>query len=157
MPRDSSRRSRPIACTCSPASPPKRWSWSIPNGSSVRTGQRTSASSSRISSSRRASPRGSACIVTIASGRRITFGDRYIRAGKWNTRGQGRYGRIGGLGGARLGILGLGAIGVEVARRAEAFGMEIGYHNRRKRDDVAYEDWYGHKLDRQMLELLQRS
>jgi lactate dehydrogenase-like 2-hydroxyacid dehydrogenase len=76
--------------------------------------------------------------LLIASARRIAFGDRYIRAGKWTSRGQGRYGRIAGLGGGRLGILGLGAIGIEVARRAEAFGMEIGYHNRRRRDDVAY-------------------
>jgi hypothetical protein len=25
-----------------------------------------------------------------------------------------------------------------------------------EREDVAYEDWYGHKLDRELLELLQR-
>ena len=38
----------------------------------------------------------------------------------------------------RLGILGLGAIGLEVARRAAGFGMEISYHNRRPRTDVPY-------------------
>ena len=40
--------------------------------------------------------------------------------------------------GKRLGILGLGRIGMAVARRCEAFGMEIGYHNRNRRTDVSY-------------------
>ena len=40
--------------------------------------------------------------------------------------------------GKRLGILGLGRIGLAIARRCEAFGMEIGYHNRNRRDDVPY-------------------
>jgi len=41
------------------------------------------------------------------------------------------------LGGRRLGILGLGTIGLKIAQRAAAFGMEIGYHNRRPRSDTA--------------------
>ncbi|MFG6433521.1 NAD(P)-dependent oxidoreductase [Pelomonas parva] len=40
------------------------------------------------------------------------------------------------FGGRRLGIIGLGAIGLKIARRAAAFGMVIGYHNRRPRDDA---------------------
>ncbi len=38
----------------------------------------------------------------------------------------------GRLGGKRLGILGMGRIGQAVARRAQAFGMQIHYHNRRQ-------------------------
>lgn len=38
--------------------------------------------------------------------------------------------------GRRLGIVGLGAIGLKIARRAAAFGMVIGYHNRRPREDA---------------------
>ena len=38
----------------------------------------------------------------------------------------------------KIGILGLGAIGCEIASRAAAFGMEIFYHNRTKRKDVPY-------------------
>jgi lactate dehydrogenase-like 2-hydroxyacid dehydrogenase len=40
--------------------------------------------------------------------------------------------------GGRLGIFGLGRIGVAVARRAAAFGMDVAYHNRRPRHDVPY-------------------
>ncbi len=40
--------------------------------------------------------------------------------------------------GKKLGILGLGAIGMEVAKRAEAFDMKVFYHNRSQREDVNY-------------------
>lgn len=38
--------------------------------------------------------------------------------------------------GSQLGIIGMGRIGVEVARRAKAFNMRIRYHNRNRRPDV---------------------
>ena len=38
----------------------------------------------------------------------------------------------------RLGIVGMGSIGLKIARRALGFDMAVGYHNRRQRDDVAY-------------------
>jgi len=40
--------------------------------------------------------------------------------------------------GKKLGILGLGAIGEKIAKRAQAFDMAIGYHNRRERVDGAH-------------------
>ncbi|HEY4665476.1 MAG TPA: 2-hydroxyacid dehydrogenase [Comamonas sp.] len=40
--------------------------------------------------------------------------------------------------GKRLGILGLGTIGQKIARRAEAFDMPVGYHNRKPKADVDY-------------------
>jgi lactate dehydrogenase-like 2-hydroxyacid dehydrogenase len=46
------------------------------------------------------------------------------------------------LGGRRLGIVGLGAIGRKIAARAAAFGMAIGYHNRRPRDDAGDARWF---------------
>ncbi len=42
-----------------------------------------------------------------------------------------------GLEGLRLGIYGMGAIGLAIAQRAEPFGMQIGYHNRRARADTS--------------------
>ncbi len=59
--------------------------------------------------------------------RRITEGDRLVRAGGWK-----RWGldfMLGAeLGGKQLGILGLGRIGRAVAARAPAFGMSVAYH-----------------------------
>jgi D-3-phosphoglycerate dehydrogenase len=40
--------------------------------------------------------------------------------------------------GKRLGIMGLGRIGMEIAKRAVGFDLEIGYHNRSERSDEAY-------------------
>jgi lactate dehydrogenase-like 2-hydroxyacid dehydrogenase len=44
--------------------------------------------------------------------------------------------------GKRLGVVGLGSIGRIVARRAQAFDMEVVYHGRRPKDDVPYR-YYG--------------
>jgi len=74
--------------------------------------------------------------LLLAAARRIVAGDRYVRKGRWPQEGAMAYGQR--FHGKRIGILGLGRIGIAVARRCEAFGMEIGYHNRNKRDDVSY-------------------
>jgi lactate dehydrogenase-like 2-hydroxyacid dehydrogenase len=42
------------------------------------------------------------------------------------------------LSGKRMGIVGLGAIGKKIARRAHAFDVEVAYCNRKRRDDVDY-------------------
>jgi lactate dehydrogenase-like 2-hydroxyacid dehydrogenase len=42
------------------------------------------------------------------------------------------------MSGGKLGILGLGTIGMEIAKRAKGFDVEIGYCNRTKRSDVDY-------------------
>jgi hydroxypyruvate reductase len=69
-------------------------------------------------------------------GRRITDGDRYIRAGRWSSDGRMPVTRR--ISGRKLGILGLGHIGAEIAKRGRAFDMEIFYHNRRPRGDLPY-------------------
>ena len=62
--------------------------------------------------------------------RRLGEGERLIRSGaawKWSM-----FMMLGaGIQGRRLGIIGMGAIGEALGRRARAFGMEIAYHNRR--------------------------
>ena len=62
--------------------------------------------------------------------RRVTEGDRLVRAGKWNiVFGADTY--VGDeVAEKTLGIWGLGRIGLAVAKRAQAFGMKIIYHNR---------------------------
>ncbi len=55
----------------------------------------------------------------------------YLRAGLWAS--QGAYPLGTSIGGKTLGILGLGRIGEAIAKRAQAFGMTIRYHNRNKK------------------------
>ncbi|MGE3650791.1 MAG: NAD(P)-dependent oxidoreductase, partial [Reyranellaceae bacterium] len=76
--------------------------------------------------------------LLLASTRRICEGDRYIRAGRWERRGAHLWPPILGLKGAKVGILGLGAIGVRIATRIAAFEAEIGYHSRTQKPDVPW-------------------
>lgn len=79
-----------------------------------------------------------AVAILLASTRRIVRADKMIRRGDWTKRIPNRFGVIAGLTGGKVGILGLGAIGMEVARRLKGFDVEIGYCNRRPRSDVDY-------------------
>ncbi len=63
--------------------------------------------------------------------------EQYLRAGKWQSDGPFPLTQT-TLRGRTAGIMGLGRIGMAIARRLEAFGVSIAYHNRSKRDDVAY-------------------
>lgn len=76
--------------------------------------------------------------LLLASTRRIASADRMIRRGDWVKRLPNRMGPIAGLTGGRVGILGLGAIGLAFARRIAGFDVEIGYCNRKPRSDVDY-------------------
>jgi lactate dehydrogenase-like 2-hydroxyacid dehydrogenase len=76
--------------------------------------------------------------ILLASTRRIVRADKMIRRGEWTKRIPNRFGAIAGLTGGKLGILGLGAIGMEIAKRAKGFDLEIGYCNRNKRADVDF-------------------
>ncbi|MGQ0653235.1 MAG: 2-hydroxyacid dehydrogenase [Betaproteobacteria bacterium] len=64
--------------------------------------------------------------------RRLPQSERYLRAGNWADKGP--YPLTTSLGGKTMGILGLGRIGEALAKRAQAFGMKIRYHNRKKKD-----------------------
>jgi lactate dehydrogenase-like 2-hydroxyacid dehydrogenase len=76
--------------------------------------------------------------ILLASTRRIVRADKMIRRGDWTKRIPNRFGPVAGLTGGKLGILGLGAIGMEFAKRAKGFDVEIGYCNRNKRSDVDF-------------------
>ena len=75
--------------------------------------------------------------LVLAVLRRIVEADRYVRAGRWPSEGMLRLGTR--LAGRRLGILGMGRIGFELAKRAAAFDLAVAYHNRRQRSDCAYQ------------------
>ncbi|OZI48178.1 2-hydroxyacid dehydrogenase [Bordetella genomosp. 5] len=74
-----------------------------------------------------------ALALMLAATRRIAQADRFVRAGRWTKEGFELGTR---LTGKRCGIAGLGNIGRQIARRAEAFDMEISYFNRSPRADA---------------------
>jgi lactate dehydrogenase-like 2-hydroxyacid dehydrogenase len=73
--------------------------------------------------------------LLIGAGRNMSGGVYHVRTGQWQER---RIDPTRRLSGRPLGILGMGSVGMEIARRATAFGMEVHYHNRRPRIDAPY-------------------
>lgn len=87
--------------------------------------------------------------LLLATARRIIEAEQSVRSGDWKSWSpMGMAGR--NVGGATLGIVGMGRIGEAVARRAQGFGMNVLYHNRTRR---SFEDVKYAKLD----DLLQQS
>jgi hydroxypyruvate reductase len=76
--------------------------------------------------------------LLIASIRKMAEGNAFLRRGDWTGNYAKRMPSVRGLTGRKVGIYGLGAIGTKIALRAEAFEMEVAYHNRRPRADVGY-------------------
>lgn len=70
--------------------------------------------------------------LLLASVRALPQQEKALRAGIWRDALPVRP----SVNGRRLGILGLGTIGRKIAKRALAFEMSVGYHNRRPREDA---------------------
>jgi len=82
-----------------------------------------------------------ACVADCAMGllimaaRRFAAGTRQARSPQWTALNHNQMlGRD--VSGAALGILGMGNIGMQIARRAAAFDMPILYHNRSRKPDA---------------------
>ncbi|GAA4219855.1 2-hydroxyacid dehydrogenase [Sphingomonas endophytica] len=73
--------------------------------------------------------------LLLATIRRLPQADRYVREGRWE---QASFPLSPTLRGRTVGILGLGAIGQQIARRLDGFDVGIAYHQRTRRDDVTY-------------------
>ncbi|XP_042429709.1 hydroxyphenylpyruvate reductase-like [Zingiber officinale] len=82
--------------------------------------------------------------LTIALLRRICVTDRFVRSGAWAT--QGDYRLTTRFNGKTIGIIGLGRIGMSVAKRAEAFGCPISYYSRSEKPNTGYK-YYSNLLD----------
>ncbi|WP_292307406.1 2-hydroxyacid dehydrogenase, partial [Mesorhizobium sp.] len=76
--------------------------------------------------------------LLINTVREMYAAEKWLRDGDWVKKGDYRLSRL-TLRGRRVGIFGMGRIGLAVARRLEAFGLPIAYHNRRQVDDLSYE------------------
>jgi lactate dehydrogenase-like 2-hydroxyacid dehydrogenase len=73
--------------------------------------------------------------LMIALCRRIPQADQHTRNGQWPG---GNYPLTGELTGAKVGILGLGRIGKEIARRCQVFKMQVVYHGRSEQQYEPY-------------------
>lgn len=74
--------------------------------------------------------------LMLCAGRQLCVGDQFVRKGQWLK--QPMMPLTTKVSGKRVGIIGLGRIGLAIAQRAAAFNCPIAYYNRRKRDDVPY-------------------
>jgi len=84
-----------------------------------------------------------ALALVLSTMRRTVFNDKFVRAGNWLKGGAPLADKVSGT---TMGIIGLGRIGRAIAKRAEAFGMKVVYHGRKKQDDVAF-DYYASPAD----------
>jgi glyoxylate reductase len=76
--------------------------------------------------------------LILAAARRVVEGDALVRSGRWTTFSPTML--LGApVGGRTLGIVGLGAIGTAVARRARGFAMTVLYTNRHRNLDAEAE------------------
>ena len=77
-----------------------------------------------------------AMALVLAGRRQVVQADRYAREGRWERDGDYPYTLH--VTGCRVGIVGLGRIGMEIAARCAAFKMDICYHQRTLRSDVPW-------------------
>ena len=78
-----------------------------------------------------------AMAILLAAIRRLTFLNSGVRHGLWRD----DIPRPPHVSGRKMGIFGLGAIGRQIARRAQGFDMQIGYHSRTRRDESGFK-WF---------------
>ena len=92
--------------------------------------------------------------LMLATARRVTEAERYLRDGKW--RGVSYHLMLGAeISGRTIGIYGMGRIGQAVARRAIGFKMPVIYHNRSRLDAETERECHSRYVSRD--QLLQRS
>ncbi len=90
------------------------------------------------------------CVADIAFGliigiaRQMLPAAQFVQEGRWT---HGTFGLTTRVSGKRLGIVGLGRIGLAIARRAQGFDMEVRYHSRHTVKGVPY----AHEPDLQKL------
>jgi len=76
-----------------------------------------------------------AVALLLATSREIVKADRYVRSGKWLEANM-PLARV--IRNRPVGIVGLGRIGKDIARKLEVFGCDIAYHGRHQQPDQPY-------------------
>jgi lactate dehydrogenase-like 2-hydroxyacid dehydrogenase len=77
--------------------------------------------------------------LMIMTARNLLAADRYVRQGLWPQKGE--FPLASRASGKRVGILGMGRIGREIGKRAEAMNNTIAYHSRRPVADVSWQHY----------------
>lgn len=75
-----------------------------------------------------------AMALLLAAVRNIVEYNKVVQGGAWR-RGLAWAPNVSG---SRMGVLGLGDIGLKIAHRAQAFNIDVAYHSRHARSDVGY-------------------
>lgn len=76
-----------------------------------------------------------AILLWLATSRQLIRDDAHVRSGNWE---KGRAPLTQSVENRKVGILGLGRIGQEIARRIEIFSPTISYHSRSEKPGVSY-------------------
>jgi len=77
--------------------------------------------------------------LLMSAARRISEGDRWLRAGNWKMQYHPMVWLGAEIHGATLGIVGMGQIGVEMAKRARGFDMRVIYYSRTRKPELESE------------------
>jgi glyoxylate reductase len=80
-----------------------------------------------------------ALALLFAVARRVVEADRFLRSGSWKIAWSPMFMLGSEISGRTLGIIGLGAIGKALARRARGLGMRVVYFSRTRKPDVEAE------------------
>lgn len=75
--------------------------------------------------------------LLINTVRLLPQAEQWLRQGRWAREGAFPLSPL-SLRGRKVGLYGLGRIGLSIARRIEAFGLPIAYHTRTRREDLAF-------------------
>ena len=81
--------------------------------------------------------------LLLAVARRVVESDKWVREGNWKISHHPMFWLGSEVNGSALGILGLGGIGLEMAKRGLGFDMKVLYHSRTRKRDLEKE--YGLK------------
>ena len=77
--------------------------------------------------------------LLLAVARRVVESDKWVRDGNWKISHHPMFWLGSEVNGSTLGVLGLGGIGIETAKRALGFDMKVLYHSRTRKRDVEKE------------------
>ena len=72
--------------------------------------------------------------LLMAAARRVMEADRWVRAGGWKLAFHPQRWLGADISGSTIGIVGMGKIGLEMAKRALGFDMEVLYHSRTRKE-----------------------